>query len=217
MWTVQTHYPYVVDGEETDYGVNDKTLNTYLNALKHSDMVLGQLLGTLERRGLSDSTLVVVVGDHGEAFGRHNQRGHGGNLYEENIHVPLFFIQPRLFDGAEKDDLGGLVDIAPTIMHLIGQPAPAEWQGSSLLASGRSGRVYFSAPWSDFLFGYRDGDTKVLVNATKNTTEVYNLADDPREQTNLAQLHPELVAAGHQRLAAWVQYHDQYMKRLLGE
>lgn len=240
LWTVQTHYPYIVDGkgssyswqanspgasqagadpsmgQEIDYGVNDPWLNRYLNALHHSDMVLGQLLQQIERRGLSDSTLVVVVGDHGEAFGRHNQRGHGASIYDENIHVPLFFIQPRLFDGAKRATLGGLIDIAPTIMHLLGKPAPEAWQGLSLFSGQRSGRVYFTAPWSDFLFGYHEGDMKVIVNATKNTSEVYNLAKDPLEQNDLAAQSPDLVASGYQHLAAWVQYHDQYMKRLLG-
>lgn len=215
MWTVGNHYPYFVVGEEIDYGVNDKTFNRYLNALHHSDQVLGKLIRTLEHRGLSESTLVIVVGDHGEAFGRHDQFGHASRIYEENLHVPLILINPILFKGEEDSTLGGLVDIAPTIMYILDLPTPEGWQGQSLFNSDRSGRVYFFSPWWNFLFGYREGHLKFIFNASTGKYELYDLRVDPIETTNLADQRPDIVKIGHRRLAAWVQYHNKFIEELL--
>ena len=214
LWTMMTHYPYFVAGEEIDFGVNDEKFNRYLNALHHGDKVLGKLLHMLEKLNLKESTLVVVVGDHGEAFGRHNQTIHASNIYEENLHVPLILINQSLFKGEEYTTVGGLVDLAPTIMNILDLPSPAEWQGRSLFSNNRSGRVYFFAPWADYLLGFREENLKLIYNATKNSNEVYDLLVDPNETNNLANQFPRFISVGHQRLATWVQYQDKFMKEL---
>ena len=150
LWTNETHYPYVVVADEDQYVEKSEqrpwltdNLNRYLNALHHSDVILGKLLDTLKNRDLFESTLVVVVGDHGEAFGRHERFGHASHLYEENVHVPLVFINPGLLGGEEIPTVGGHVDIAPTVMDILNLPAPVGWQGQSLFNNERHGRVYF--------------------------------------------------------------------------
>lgn len=205
VWTMMTHHPYFVVGAEHDFGVADQALNRYLNALRHTDIALGNLLRQLRERGLAEDTLVIVVGDHGEAFGQHGQQTHASRIYEENLHVPLILINPRLFNGAEDPVIGGLLDIAPTTMDLLGLPVPESWQGRSLFSRERSPRVYFFTPWSDFLFGYREGEWKYIFNATANKYEAYNLKTDPRELRNLADRSAKLQEVP-QRLAAWVQY-----------
>src|SRR5207237_5760195 len=94
IWTYQTHYPYFFSEKEEKYDDSDPVFNRYLNAVKHSDLVLGNLLSELKRKGLFESTLVVVIGDHGEAFGRHDQTTHASKIYEENLHIPCVFINP---------------------------------------------------------------------------------------------------------------------------
>ncbi len=210
LWTMQTHYPYFVAGAEQPYG-QEETFNRYLNALHHADESLGQLLKTLEERGLSRSTLVVVVGDHGEAFRQHGQTSHGTRLYEENVHIPLILINPQLFHGETYSSIGGLLDVAPTIMHALGRPLPDEWQGRSMFSPNRHNRTYFFAPWSEYLFGYRDGDFKFLYNATTGAHELYDLSNDPAERNNVASQFPDRVREGEQRLAAWVQNQNKFM------
>ena len=64
-----THYPYFVrGGVESFPGVTDESFNRYLTALRHGDAAFGDLMGALERAGELDDTLVIVLGDHGEAF-----------------------------------------------------------------------------------------------------------------------------------------------------
>lgn len=210
LWTYQTHYPYFVSGSENNYGAESGTFNRYLNALHHSDYVLGRLLRWLEKRGLSESTLVVVVGDHGEAFGRHDQWGHASRIYEENIHVPLFLINKRLFRGEEYSTPGGLIDVAPTVMDILDLPMHAQRQGRSLFRKNRTDRVYFFSPWSSYLFGFRQKNLKFIFNASNNTSEVYDLNRDPEEKQNLAAHLPEFVSEGKMRLAAWVQFQNRY-------
>ena len=99
LWTNQSHYPYFLDTQEARFAVQDRDQNRYLNTVRAADRELGKLFERLEARGLLNSTLVVVLGDHGEAFGRHGDRGHGGAVYEANIKIPLVFINRKLFRG----------------------------------------------------------------------------------------------------------------------
>jgi arylsulfatase A-like enzyme len=215
MWTNMTHYPYFPAGDEIDFGVGDESLHRYLNALRHTDRVVGHVLRTLRARGLAESTLVVIVGDHGEAFGRHDQMGHSSKIYEENVHVPLIFVAPATFAGETNASVGGLVDLAPTILELLGRPLPGEWQGRSLLAENRSGRTYFFSPWSDLLFGLRDGDLKLIYNASNDSYEVYDLSTDRYEERDVAGRHSKFREQGLDRLAAWVQFQETYIARAI--
>jgi phosphoglycerol transferase MdoB-like AlkP superfamily enzyme len=212
MWTYQTHYPYYTSATENSYTPNDSILNRYLNAVNHSDMVLGKIIEELKAKGLFESTLVVVVGDHGEAFGEHDQITHASKIYEENLHIPFILINPA-FKGERRSCIGGMADVAPTIMNVIGVEPAEEWQGQSLFVTSHNKRTYFFCPWSDHLFGYREGNKKYIYNATKDITEIYDLEKDPNETKNLA--NEQDIVLSHQKLAAWVQYQNKFMNGIL--
>ncbi|WP_189587385.1 sulfatase-like hydrolase/transferase, partial [Mesorhizobium sp. M8A.F.Ca.ET.208.01.1.1] len=71
---------------------DDEKFNAYLNALKVGDTALGEILESLKQSGKLDSTLVVILGDHGEAFGEHGDYVHATALYDENVHIPLIMV-----------------------------------------------------------------------------------------------------------------------------
>lgn len=217
LWTMMTHYPYFATGKEMEFGVPDRMFNRYLNALHRGDEALGDLLRALEDKHVADSTLVVVVGDHGQAFGQHHQIAHGNKIYEENVHVPLILIGPGLFHGERITTLGGLIDVGPTVLDILGIDPPPLWQGRSLFRTDRTGRVYLYAPYSHDLFGLREGDRKVIYSAAYDQTELYDLSADPQETVNLAAEAPHTVRLAQERLAAWVQYQYPFLRRLLGE
>ena len=215
LWTVQGHYPYFYNKVEEDFGVDDINFNRYLNCLKHADELIGDIMQALEIRGLAETTLVVVVGDHGEAFGQHNQYGHGTAIYEENLRVPLYFINSTLFHGERKSDIAGMKDLATTALSLIDVDIPSIWQGRDLLSTN-SDESFFFAPWSDYLFGYRKENMKFIFNESQNTVEVYDLNTDPKEKTDLyQQLSKEEIVQARNRVAAWAQFQDKFVKGIL--
>jgi arylsulfatase A-like enzyme len=90
---------------------------------------VGRVLDAIERAGVKDDTLVLVVADHGEEFGEHDFFGHGQTLYEEAVHIPLIARLPAGADGpppgSVSDPLVSLADVAPWILRLCGlQPDP---------------------------------------------------------------------------------------------
>lgn len=215
FWTMQTHFPYFLTEPPAELGAGSSDMNRYLSALRETDRALGELLAALARQHVLDSTLVVVVGDHGEAFGQHGHYVHGVDLYEEEVHVPLMLINGRLFHGETDSTLGGLVDVAPTILDLLGRAPPASWQGRSLFDNDRTGRVYLFTSRSKVLFGYREGSRKLIYDAGTNTTELYDLHTDPAESVNVAAAWPGAVVLGRQRLAAWVQFQRRFFQDVL--
>ena len=214
IWTVQGHFPYFFNLEEEDFGVNDVQFNRYLNALKYNDQLIGKVLDALKDRDLASSTLVVVTGDHGEAFGQHRQFGHGTFIYEENLKVPLYLINPILFHGERRDGIAGMKDVATTTLSLLNIDIPEKWQGRDLVKTN-SDEAFFFAPWSDYLFGYRKGNMKYIFNETLKELEVYNLKDDPNENSNLFDVQmQEEVNQARFRVAAWVQHQEKFIKQI---
>ncbi len=211
LWTNQGHYPYFFDGVEKEYAANNIYKNKYLNIIEHYDAMVGAVLDSLETRNLLDSTLIVIVGDHGEAFGQHNQMGHGNGIYEENIHVPLMMINRNVFSGERYSNIGGLVDIAPTLFALAAIAIPNEWQGKNLLETNPANTTFFFSPWSDYLFGARTDNLKIIFNETSGNAECYDLEKDPYESTNIAAENPEVVEEFRKRVAAWVQGHSKFI------
>ena len=220
MFTAMTHYPYLVSDSpiftftKMSRSARDTTLvhysddekfNSYLNALKIGDLALGQILDSLKQSGKLDSTLVVILGDHGEAFGEHGDYAHASAIYEENIHIPLIMINKHLFHDEVVHSVGGIVDVAPTILDILGIPLPKQWQGRSLFSEQRPNKTFFFNPWSGFLFGYRENDRKVIFNATIGKVEEYDLKADPDERTNLFRDDANDRSALLQPIAGWVQ------------
>ena len=191
------------------------SVNSSLNAIKHYDEIIDKTIKQLEARNRLHNTLIVIVGDHGEAFGRHNQHGHGSGIYEENIHVPLIMYNPILFNGERRTTFGGLKDVSSTIMGLLGLSQPDAWQGRSLFNETGKDKVFFFAPWSDYLFGIRHGSNKIILNESERTIELFQLSKDSLEEENIAEDNPELTETYREEVAAWIQYQDKFIKQIL--
>jgi arylsulfatase A-like enzyme len=212
-WTTQTHHPYeptpgvpLIDMEREP--VPDQyDLGRYLNVLHETDRHLERLFETIRRDGLADDTLIVVVGDHGQAFGYpHNTYIQGRTVYEEDVHVPLMFWFPHLYRSAMRSKtIGGHVDLAPTIAALAGLPAAPDWQGRSLLDTDHPPRAYFYVAEDHFTLGVREENWKYIFDLREGVERLFDLDRDPNEQQNLAMVQPERCARLRQRLAAWTE------------
>jgi phosphoglycerol transferase MdoB-like AlkP superfamily enzyme len=215
IWTFQTHYPYYSTGKSIDFNTNNEFLGKYLNGLHEGDEALKELVEGLQKRNLLNSTLIIVVGDHGEAFGRHGQTSHAGGIYEENLHIPLILINPILFHGEHLTQVGGISDIAPTIFSIINKPIPENWQGENLFSINRRKKVYFFNPYSDILFGFREGDFKFIYNATGNVYSLFDLKKDPHEEYNIADKNKPYVEESKKQLNAWIHYQTDFVNGFL--
>ena len=96
-------------------------LNSYLNCIAEADRQIGRLIDGIKSRGLADDTLIVITGDHGEAFEwPHDVSGHGLAVYQECVNVPCMFWNPRLFPtGSRLHTVGGHIDLNPTILDIL--------------------------------------------------------------------------------------------------
>jgi len=179
------------------------------------DAIVASVLDRLRGAGLLDRTLVVLTGDHGESLGEHGETTHSMFVYEGAIRVPLVFWRPGLVPaGRVVRDPVRLVDVAPTILDLVGAPALAAPQARSLVpllegrSAGPSPPAYsetllpkFYMNWAP-LRSFRDSRYK-LIDAPR--PELYDLANDPGETTNLyaeRRSTAEALREGLVRLAA---------------
>jgi lipoteichoic acid synthase len=213
-WTIQTHAPYaltpgkpVIDFVDSHGSEERASLNRYLNAEREADAQIGRVFSALRQAHLDQSTVVIITGDHGEAFGDlHDSHFHGLNLFEEDIHVPLILWSPALFSHeTHTQTVGGHLDIGPTVLDLVGLDVPVGVQGRSLFDPSRPPRVYFFQNKSYLLFGLRSGNWKYIYNSVTGKEQLFDLKGDPQEQTNVAGENPSLTHEFRERIAAWVQ------------
>ncbi len=225
VWTVDSHAPYR-DGDGPDWDVRkfppivrghaerESAFRSYLKAIWRVDRFIGALIKLLETQGILDQTLIAVTGDHGESFGDHGLSAHGNGLFESQVHVPLILIYSGLDSHVGRSPvLGGHLDFWPTIVELFNLPTRADWPGRSLFsgaADGRTAHFYSSRPGN---CGMREGPWKYLWDIRYDKHFLFNLANDPEESHNLAELDPQVRDRLHRRVRAWVTAQRQYARR----
>jgi len=211
-YTNETHHPYVTPQEPYDFGVSDEEFGRYLNSVRGADEKIAWLLGELDRRGLLDSTLVAITADHGESFGQHNQWTHAFGVYEQTVHVPLILLHPALAELPRRSGaIGRHIDIAPTLLDALAIPAPAEWQGRSLLRTDTGEPAYFMSVGNEVTLGLRDGRYKYHYYVDTEREELFDLANDPQELEDLADEQPQKCAAYRRRIGGWVTYQREFL------
>jgi len=105
----------------------------YDGEVAYADSVLANFLGYLKKRGWYDSSVVIVVGDHGEGLGEHKEDTHGIFLYDSTTHVPLVVKLPgRSAAGKVIDAQVRTTDILPTVLDLLRVTPPEQLDGQSL-------------------------------------------------------------------------------------
>ncbi|MCB9568469.1 MAG: sulfatase-like hydrolase/transferase [Myxococcales bacterium] len=162
----------------------------YRGELQVVDRALGELLEALERDGGLDDAIVVLVGLHGEEFLEHGGAGHGFSLHEESLRVPLAIRAPKLLAPGRVRVPVDLLDLAPTLVDLLGLPFPVEWQGESLV-----GVIDDPQPPPRLVVAYMGdgsraaivGDAKLIVGSGRGleAQRLYDLARDPGEREDL--------------------------------
>ncbi len=184
--------------------------------LHHLDMGVGAVVKKLKDEGLWNNTLVFFLTDNGgaKAMEANNGilRGFKGSLFEGGIRTPWIMSWPNRFKGGRKIDVPVTsIDILPTVLDALGVAPPQAnpFDGKSILPllSGATQEhhdvIYWNSGPPKGEWAVRQGDWK--ARGYLKTVELYNLANDPSEQVDLAQQHPEKAVALQKLHAAWLR------------
>lgn len=183
--------------------------------MENLDLEVGRILDLLEELDIDDNTVVMFASDNGaHKEGGHDPgfwnstgslRGHKRDMHEGGIRTPMLVRWPGVVEaGRTTDHLSGFQDVLPTMAELIGQPAPQQIDGLSFLPTikgnanqqkeheflyiefckGNDQQIYSQA--------VREGDWKAY-RQVKQPLQLFNLADDPYEQNDLAKEKPEVA------------------------
>ena len=188
-------------------------LNRFYNALRYADEQLGAIVTELEARGEWDRTIFVVVSDHGEAFYEHAQPTHGTALYEEQIRSFLLMRVPGVAPRIVETPVS-LLDVAPTLLRMLGLPDHGNFQGrGDILDASYDGNrrpLFLTIQGLTSEDGVLIGPWKYIVNWGARERVVFQLQDDPREQSNLIQAAPDRAAWLEAQLAEFLARQRDY-------
>lgn len=246
VYTTDPHYPYLhfhearssVKAAASGFQIDDTTIESVRNGslvpsaddlatevarydegIRLTDEDLEPLLDHLEARQLMKRTIVVFNADHGEEFFEHRIIGHGQTYYEPTVRVPLLIaapgIQPRRIDRRVRN-----LDIAPTILAMLGLPGEPSMRGKDL------------SPWFAGVIPHTDGPAfsegaftgwvgstywrqRKLILRGDGTPELYDLELDPGELHDQASNRPDIVQALRRRLLAHMALSDKGLETLL--
>jgi arylsulfatase A-like enzyme/Tfp pilus assembly protein PilF len=175
----------------------------YDGEIAFDDAVVGSIVDRLKRLGVASTTMVALVGDHGESLGEHGEVTHAMFVYEAALHVPMMVWWPGHLAPARVSSLVRGIDLVPTLLDLAGMPPLADVQGQSLLSLARGGRrgpvsAYSESYFPLFFMNWAalrsiQDDRWKFIDAPE--AELYDLANDPHERSNLAAREPARAAA----------------------
>jgi arylsulfatase A-like enzyme len=173
------------------------------------DEEIGKLLEKLGQTGLLDNTFIILTSDHGEEFWEHQHYEHGHSLYRELTHTPLILRYPKaLPQNMVIPYQVRAIDIAPTILELVGQEG-VRLQGRSLFPLIRGEETGHRPAFSEFLLFSEEakaldtGEYKFIFAPSSRRAELYDLRQDPLEQHNIIARDPQLGQQFLKRLIKW--------------
>lgn len=203
---IEPHAPYEFRGHyAARVGIESRLItpavDRYDTEIAHVDEAIGRFIDGLSRRGLMrGKTIVVITSDHGESFGEHGEHGHGRHLWDTTLRVPLAFHWPGRLRGMRIAEPAVNLDIAPTLLGLIGLPVPSTFRGvdwsavlerrervpdRTLLFEAHRGTVVIQSDGAR-VHGLLElatlrGSVKEILRTGEGTTLRFDVAGDPNE------------------------------------
>ena len=214
------HWPYIDYGPRYDVFSKKKKKGVhrwvirYYNNLRMMDGLLRRVFQSLRRSGRLDNTIIVITGDHGQAFGKHKGNWiHSRASFNENYRVPMVIYQPRLFKPRKIRMRTQHVDILPTLFEKMGVAYnPRLIQGENILKKTGFQRRF------DFLYGNertissidRKTDVKLQISLKNRSCWAWNLKRDPDQRKRLS-----CARFGEQKriLLGYLNYQNQILDR----
>jgi len=198
----------------------EKVTDLYDAEIRYLDSRIGELLSKLMKIGIApDETLFILLSDHGDQFMEHGEFGHG-RLYDEVLHVPLILCGPDIKRNTVIQEQVSLLDVAPTITHLLGIETVETFCGTSLLPlvegeNGKTSHVISEEIGQDY--SCRTQNWKYIRHDRSDTYELYNLQVDPKEKLNVLYEYPEIVEELDQILNQHIEMEKRVSKSIINE
>ncbi|MFC5650243.1 sulfatase [Paenibacillus solisilvae] len=218
------HHHYDLVGPVTDSNYYDAL---YDAEIRYLDDCLKELDNHLEKLGIKEDTLIVLFGDHGESLTEHDIYWDHCGLYEPTVHIPLIMRWPgRIPVGRRVKGLVQQVDLLPTLLDSVrieepkginlarlhdpaGLDGRSLWKAITRETEGTHDHVFLSECAWQAARGIRTERYKFIRTHdsgpfTREPRELYDLAADPGEKNNLADLLPDLADRFEKQLDEWV-------------
>lgn len=180
----------------------------YDEGIRSFDEGLKEVVEHLESRRLLDKTVIVVTSDHGESFYEHGRVKHCQTLHDTEIHVPLWIRVPGVSQSGRTALTTPLVDLAPTLLDMLGLPTPGVLEGRSLRpwieepTTPGDGTAYSAY---SVLRSVTDGRYKLITSVRdKGEDRLYDLQDDPGETHSLHDAERRTLHRLRKLLADWM-------------
>jgi arylsulfatase A-like enzyme len=196
--------------------------DSYENCIAALDREIGALLEELDRRGVLKDTHVIITSDHGEQFGEHGVFNHGYSVYSQEVRVPLLLISPKVQPGQVCSEPVSLRDLPATVIDLVNSGVSSAFPGRSLMehlkqSGGANGPrssmalsevdIPLSVPpergkgngQGGFTVSLAKGGFHYIVGVLGGKEEVYDLATDPTERSDLMKASKQLPRLGQFR------------------
>ncbi|MBI2837874.1 MAG: sulfatase-like hydrolase/transferase [Acidobacteria bacterium] len=182
----------------------------YDGEIAYTDSQIGRIMAALKENGWLASTCVVLTADHGEGLGEHQEETHGIFVYEGTLRIPLIMSTPGVPPRVVRTRVRH-IDLAPTILELLGRPLPGSLNGRSLrpLLTGSAdvppADSYFEAMSASLNRGW--APLRGIISGAQKyidlpIPELYDLTTDGAEMANLVEKKPELVREMRLRLSS---------------
>ena len=181
-WPYTDYSPFYPD-EGRHFG-GARLLDHYLDNLWLLDKQIERIVEQLRKQGVLDRTLIVVAGDHGEAFGQHEHSwAHAKHSWQENHETAAFLWQPAVFPAREVTELTLHTDLMPTVLDALGVPYDAEMvQGESLFQQRLRRKVAFLWGNQGVVTGSFADGLKLLWSIRERSCTAFDLNTDPQEK-----------------------------------
>lgn len=215
IYSLDPHRPY---RQRPGINFGSSLIDQYDAEVAYTDYHLGRLFDWMEKSGRMNDTMVIIMADHGESFGERMVYRHNSQLYDEQMKVPAIVYVPG-YEPRRVADYVSTIDLAPTLLNIVGVDCPPHYAGVSLLPLMR-GEPFQHPPvygehclvenslasperWIEpesrkFMVITQDG-YKLIYNRNYYCFELYDLNADPKEIHNLFDRMPD-KSAGMQRL-----------------
>jgi choline-sulfatase len=192
------HDQYNRHEEAPNFG--NKARDRYDQEIFYTDLQIKKLLDFVNEQAFAKDTYVVISADHGEAFGEHGMYKHAFELWEALTRVPLLVCGPGI-KPQRITERRSHIDLVPTFYELLGQPAPANLPGKSLLPELTGHEppknrepIYLELTEDSHNPPRRaliNGDYKLIWSGPRDKFQLFNLTKDPGEEKELSKDEPD--------------------------